>query len=367
MSRFLPEPPHRHGTPASTAVVLVNLGTPDAPTAPALRRYLKQFLSDPRVVEIPKPLWWPILNGIILNLRPKKSAAKYATVWMPEGSPLRVHTERQATLLKGLLGQRGHRVTVTWAMRYGSPSIPETLTRLKAEGASRILVVPMYPQYAASTTATVVDACSAWLLQTRNQPEMRFVRNFHDQEGYLAALEQSVRRHWQANGPLGDNDRLLISFHGLPKRSLDLGDPYYCECQKTGRLLAERLNLKPEQYRICFQSRFGKAEWLQPYTAPTLHDWGAQGIHRADVICPGFVADCLETLEEIAQEGRDDFLKAGGKAYHYIPALNEDDAWIGALADLAEQHLAGWPSTTAIDPRQLENSASRAISCGARS
>ncbi|MBL8405405.1 MAG: ferrochelatase [Dechloromonas sp.] len=367
MSRFLPEPPHRHGTPASTAVVLVNLGTPDAPTAPALRRYLKQFLSDPRVVEIPKPLWWPILNGIILNLRPKKSTAKYATVWMPEGSPLRVHTERQATLLKGLLGQRGHRVTVTWAMRYGSPSIPETLTRLKAEGASRILVVPMYPQYAASTTATVVDACSAWLLQTRNQPEMRFVRNFHDQEGYLAALEQSVRRHWQANGPLGDNDRLLISFHGLPKRSLDLGDPYYCECQKTGRLLAERLNLKPEQYRICFQSRFGKAEWLQPYTAPTLHDWGAQGVHRADVICPGFVADCLETLEEIAQEGRDDFLKAGGKAYHYIPALNEDDAWIGALADLAEQHLAGWPSTTAIDPRQLENSASRAISCGARS
>lgn len=364
MSRFLPEPPHRHGTPASTAVVLVNLGTPDAPTAPALRRYLKQFLSDPRVVEIPKPLWWPILNGIILNLRPKKSAAKYATVWMPEGSPLRVHTERQATLLKGMLG---HRVTVTWAMRYGSPSIPETLTRLKAEGASRILVVPMYPQYAASTTATVVDACSAWLLQTRNQPEMRFVRNFHDQEGYLAALEQSVRRHWQANGPLGDNDRLLISFHGLPKRSLNLGDPYYCECQKTGRLLAERLNLKPEQYRICFQSRFGKAEWLQPYTAPTLHDWGAQGIHRADVICPGFVADCLETLEEIAQEGRDDFLKAGGKAYHYIPALNEDDAWIGALADLAEQHLAGWPSTTAIDPRQLENSASRAISCGARS
>lgn len=367
MSRFLPEPPHRHGTPASTAVVLVNLGTPDAPTAPALRRYLKQFLSDPRVVEIPKPLWWPILNGIILNLRPKKSAAKYATVWMPEGSPLRVHTERQATLLKGLLGQRGHRVTVTWAMRYGSPSIPETLARQKAEGANRILVVPMYPQYAASTTATVVDACSAWLLQTRNQPEMRFVRNFHDQEGYLAALEQSVRRHWQANGPLGDNDRLLISFHGLPKRSLDLGDPYYCECQKTGRLLAERLNLKPEQYRICFQSRFGKAEWLQPYTAPTLHDWGAQGIHRADVICPGFVADCLETLEEIAQEGRDDFLKAGGKAYHYIPALNEDDAWIGALADLAEQHLAGWPSTTAIDPRQLENSASRAISCGARS
>jgi ferrochelatase len=366
MPRFLPEPPHRHGQPATTAVVLVNLGTPEAPTAPALKRYLKQFLSDPRVVEIPKPLWWLILNGIILNTRPKKSAAKYATVWLPEGSPLRVHTERQAKLLKGLLGQRGHRLSVTWAMRYGAPSIPDVLSRLKAEGARRILIVPMYPQYAASTTATVVDDAARWLLQTRNQPEMRFVRNFHDHAGYLAALEQSVRRHWQSNGSLGDNDRLLISFHGLPRSSLDLGDPYFCECHKTGRLLAERLNLKPEQFRICFQSRFGKAEWLQPYTAPTLHDWGAQGIRRVDVICPGFTADCLETLEEIAQEGRDDFLKAGGKEYHYIPALNEDDAWIAALADLAEQHLAGWETKAAADPQTLETTASQAMKFGAR-
>ncbi len=367
MPRFLPEPPHRHGTPASTAVILVNLGTPDAPTAPALRRYLKEFLSDPRVVEIPKPLWWLILNGIILNIRPKKSAAKYATVWMPEGSPLRVHTERQAKLLKGLLGQRGHTVTVTWAMRYGSPSLPDTLARLKADGASRILVVPMYPHYAASTTATVVDTACQWLSRTRNQPEMRFVRNFHDDDGYLAALEKTVRQHWQENGPLGDQDRLLISFHGLPKRSLDLGDPYFCECQKTGRLLAERLNLKAEQFQICFQSRFGKAEWLKPYTAPTLHEWGKAGIRRVDVICPGFVADCLETLEEIAQEGRDDFLKAGGREYHYIPALNEDDAWIKALADLTERHLAGWPSRAVADPQALQLSAMRAGKLGAPS
>ena len=365
MPRFLPEPPHRHGTPASTAVVLVNLGTPDAPTAPALRRYLKEFLSDPRVVEIPKPLWWLILNGIILNVRPKKSAAKYATVWMPEGSPLRVHTERQAKLLKGLLGQRGHKVTVTWAMRYGTPSIPETLARLKAEGAGRILLVPMYPQYAASTTATAIDVAGQWLARTRNQPEMRFVRNFHDDEGYLAALEKTVRRHWQANGPLGDRDRLLISFHGLPRRSLDLGDPYYCECRKTGRLLAERLNLQPGQFEICFQSRFGKAEWLKPYTAPTLAEWGRQGVRRVDIICPGFVADCLETLEEIAQEGRDDFLKAGGQEYHYIPAVNEDDAWIAALADLTERHLAGWPSRTAADPQECQASARRATEAGA--
>jgi len=366
MPRFLPEPPYRHGQPATTAVVIVNLGTPDAPDAPSLRRYLKQFLSDPRVVEIPKLAWWPILNGIILNTRPKKSAAKYATVWMPEGSPLRVHTERQAKLLKGLLGQRGHRVTVNWAMRYGSPSIADVLDRLKADGARRILIVPMYPQYAASTTATVVDDAARWLLQTRNQPEMRFVRNFHDHAGYLAALEQSVHKHWQTNGPLGANDRLLISFHGLPRRSLDLGDPYFCECHKTGRLLAERLNLRPEQFQICFQSRFGKAEWLQPYTAPTLHEWGTQGVHRVDVICPGFVADCLETLEEIAQEGRDDFLKAGGKEYHYIPALNEDDAWIAALADLAEQHLAGWETRAADDVRALETSAQQARKFGAR-
>ncbi len=365
MPRFLPEPPHRHGTPASTAVVLVNLGTPDAPTAPALRRYLKEFLSDPRVVEIPKPLWWLILNGIILNVRPKKSAAKYATVWLPEGSPLRVHTERQAKLLKGLLGQRGHQVTVTWAMRYGTPSIPETLARLKAEGAGRILLVPMYPQYAASTTATAIDVAGQWLARTRNQPEMRFVRNFHDDDGYLAALEKTVRRHWQANGPLGDRDRLLISFHGLPRRSLDLGDPYYCECRKTGRLLAERLNLQPGQFEICFQSRFGKAEWLKPYTAPTLEEWGRQGVHRVDIICPGFVADCLETLEEIAQEGRDDFLKAGGQEYHYIPAVNEDDAWIAALADLTERHLAGWPSREAAEPQQCQASARRAREAGA--
>ena len=366
MPQYLPEPPYRHGTPATTAVVLVNLGTPDAPTAPALKRYLRQFLSDPRVVEIPKALWWLILNGIILNVRPKKSAAKYATVWMPEGSPLRVHTERQAKLLKGLLGQRGQRVVVTWAMRYGTPGIGEVLSCLKADGVRRILVIPMYPQYAASTTATVVDEAARWLRQTRNQPEMRFIRNFHDHEGYLEALETTVRRHWQANGPLGNNDRLLISFHGLPRRSLDLGDPYFCESQKTARLLAERLNLKPEQVHTCFQSRFGKAEWLQPYTAPTLQELGRQGIRRVDVICPGFVADCLETLEEIAQEGRDDFLKAGGQEYHYIPALNEDDAWIAALADLAEQHLAGWPTRAAVDEQAMETSARQAAKFGAR-
>ena len=366
MPRYLPEPSYRHGTPPSTAVLIANLGTPDEATAPALRRYLKEFLSDPRVVEIPKAIWWLILNGIILNIRPKKSAAKYASVWMAEGSPLRVHTERQAKLLKGLLGERGHHLTVDWAMRYGTRSIPEMLAQLKANGATRILLVPMYPQYAASTTATVNDEACRWLLKLRNQPEMRFVRNFHDDDGYIAALEKSVRKHWQETGPLGPDDRLLISFHGLPKRSLELGDPYFCECHKTGRLLAERLQLKPEQYRLCFQSRFGKAEWLQPYTAPTLHELGKAGIRRLDVICPGFTADCLETLEEIAQEGRDDFIAAGGKEYHYIPALNEDEAWIGALADLVERQLGGWETRQTADPAALAISASEAMKYGAK-
>jgi protoporphyrin/coproporphyrin ferrochelatase len=366
MPRFLPEPAHRHGNPASTAVVLVNLGTPDAPDGPSLKRYLKQFLSDPRVVEIPKPIWWLILNGIILNTRPKKSAAKYASVWMPEGSPLRVHTERQAKLLAGYLGEKGHHLTVNFAMRYGSPSISDVLSKLKAGGATRILIVPMYPQYAASTTATVVDEAALWLTRTRNQPEMRFIRNFHDDEGYIGALEQTVRKHWQQSGQLEANDRLIISFHGLPRRSLDLGDPYFCECQKTGRLLAERLKLQPEQYKVCFQSRFGKAEWLQPYTAPTLLAMGKEGVRRVDIICPGFVADCLETLEEIAMEGKHDFIAAGGKEYHYIPALNEDNRWLHALSHLVEQHLAGWPTRAEIDPKALETSARLAVKLGGR-
>lgn len=365
MPRFLPEPAHQHDAAAQTAVVLINLGTPEAPTAPALRRYLKEFLSDPRVVEIPRLIWWPILNGIILNLRPRKSAEKYATVWTPDGSPLKVHTERQAKLLGGLLGEQGHRVKVTWAMRYGAPSVPDVLTRLKTEGASRILLVPMYPQYAASTTATVLDAACAWLRRTRNQPEIRSIRNFHDEEGYLTALEQTVRAHWRQHGQPDAGSRLVISFHGLPRRSLDLGDPYYCECQKTGRLLAERLGLSPEQYAVCFQSRFGRAEWLQPYTAPTLEAMAKAGVRRVDVICPGFVADCLETLEEIALEGKDTFLAAGGKEYRYIPALNEEPGWIEALAHLVERHLQGWPSREVASPERLVATAQRARKLGA--
>lgn len=366
MTQLLPEPFYRHGTAAKTAVLLINLGTPDTPTAPAVRRYLKEFLSDPRVVEIPRTIWWLILNGIILNIRPKKSAEKYAAIWTPDGSPLKVHTEKQTKLLRGFLGQAGHQVVVDYAMRYGQPSIPATLSRLKAEGCTRFLLLPLYPQYSSSTTATAFDAAYRWAQSLRNQPEMRTVRSFADHPGYIEALAASVRKHWMENGRPASSYKLIMSFHGVPRYTLDKGDPYHCECHKTGRLLAEALNLGAEEYQVCFQSRFGRAEWLQPYTAPTLAALGKQGVQNVDILCPGFPADCLETLEEIAMEGKTEFIQAGGKNYCYIPCLNERDDWIHALADLAATHLQGWPTKISAEPGTLETSALRAKALGAK-
>ena len=337
---YLPEPAYQHGTLAKTGILLINLGTPDAPTGQALRPYLKEFLSDPRVVEIPRAVWWLILNGIILNTRPKKSAEKYAQIWTSEGSPLQFHTERQAKLLKGYLGDRVKApIVVEYAMRYGNPSVASVLARLKEQGCDRILVLPLYPQYAASSTATAFDAVFQALAGQRNVPAIRTVKHYHDHPGYIAALAQNVRDYWQQNGR---PDKLVMSFHGVPRFSLDKGDPYHCECQKTGRLLAEALGLDEKQYKLCFQSRFGRAEWLQPYTAATLEALGKEGVGLVDVVCPGFVADCLETLEEIAMEGKASFLNAGGKEFHYIPALNERPEWMAALADIALEHLQGW-------------------------
>jgi len=339
---FQAEPALPHGTPTRTAVVLVNLGTPDEPTAPALRRYLREFLSDRRVVEIPRLVWWPILHGIILNTRPAKSAAKYASVWTDQGSPLAMWTARQATLLQGSLGERGQRppqLLVRYAMRYGNPSIASVLDELKAENATRILILPLYPQYAAATTASVNDAVMAWSMRQRRQPELRFVQRYHDDPLYIDALVQRVRSHWMTHGR---GDKLVLSFHGVPERSLLLGDPYHCECHKTARLMAERLGLKPDEWLVTFQSRFGKAKWLQPYTEPTLVKLAREGLSRVDVMCPGFTSDCLETLEEIAQEARDAFLGAGGRAFEYIPALNDRPEWIAALAGIALRHLQGW-------------------------
>ena len=346
-----------HGQPERTAVLLVQLGTPAAPTAPALRTYLRQFLSDPRVVEIPPILWQPILRGPILAFRPAKSAAKYATVWTEQGSPLRVNSEKQATMLRGWLGERGHDVEVALAMRYGEPSIESVLRQLRERNLARLLVLPMYPQYAGSTTATAIDAVCAELARWRNPPELRTIKHFHDDPAYIDALAASVRRHWEREGRA---DKLVMSFHGVPERTLRLGDPYHCECHKTGRLLAERLGLADGQWLVTFQSRFGKAKWLQPYTEPTLVELASKGLGSVDVMCPGFVADCLETLEEIAQEARHAFMGAGGKAFRYVPCLNDAPSFIDALAGLTERHLSGW-STRRVDDAQAEATRSEVL------
>jgi protoporphyrin/coproporphyrin ferrochelatase len=360
---FFREPPFTHGQPPLTAVLFCNLGTPDAPTPVAVRRFLAEFLSDHRVVEIPRLLWMVILHGIILRVRPAKSAAKYASIWTPEGSPLRAWTEKQAKLLQGWLGQRGHQVKVYHAMRYGSTSIAQQLDMLKAGGVTRVLILPAYPQYSATTTASVFDAVYAWAARTRRVPEFRFVNHYHDHPGYIDALAKSVRKHWLTHGK---PDQLVMSFHGVPERTLQLGDPYHCECMKTARLLAESLGLTKDEFKVSFQSRLGRARWLQPYTEPSLIALAKTGIKRVDVICPGFNCDGLETLEEIDQEGRAAFLAAGGKEFNYIACLNDFEPWISALCDIAQQHLAGWVTTTPTSPGELAASRANALIMGAK-
>lgn len=352
MPFYQPEPPYQHSQIARTGILLINLGTPEAPTAKAVRPYLKEFLSDRRVVEIPRLIWWLILNGIILNIRPKKSAEKYASIWRSEGSPLKYFTDRMAKLLKGYLGERlGQTVLVEYAMRYGQPSVADRIAEMKAQGVDRLLILPLYPQYAASSTGSALDAVWQSLLHQRNPPEIRVIKHFHADAGYIDALRQSVQAYWAEHG---QPDVLVMSFHGIPRRSLELGDPYHCECHRTGRLLAEALKLTPAQYRVSFQSRFGRAEWLQPYTVATLEELGKQNTGRVDVICPGFIADCLETLEEIAMEGKEIFQQAGGINYRYIPALNDQPFWIDALVNLALKQMDGW-----LDPAGMEKNSTQ--------
>lgn len=363
LAPFAPEPPFNHGQQQRTAVLYCNLGTPDAPTTPAVRRFLQEFLSDPRVVEIPRLLWLMILHGVILRTRPAKSAAKYASIWRPEGSPLKIWTEKQALLLQGWLAQRGHDVQVRYAMRYGSSSIASQLDALKAAGSTRILILPAYPQYSATSTASLFDAVYAWAGRVRTLPELRFVNHYHDDPHYIAALAGSIRHYWQAHGR---PDQLVMSFHGVPERTLFLGDPYHCECLKTARLLAGQLGLAQELYKVTFQSRLGRAKWLQPYTEPSLIAMAKAGVSRVDVVCPAFTSDCLETLEEINIEGRTAFLQAGGKEFHYIACLNDDPAWITALCEITQQHLAGWPTKTEVDAGTLAASRAAALARGAK-
>ena len=366
--RYLPEPPFSHDRTPRVGVLLVNLGTPDAATPGAVRRYLAEFLADPRVVEIPPAAWLPLLHGVILRVRPAKSAAKYAAIWHKDGSPLLVHSQRQKVLLLGYLGQRlkaqglpADLCPVELGMRYGNPSIAGALERLRGAGCERILVVPLYPQYAASTTGAAFDGVARHLERTRRVPGLRFVDAFHADEGYIGALARNLHDDWMRNGR---PDHLVLSFHGLPRRTLERGDPYHCHCQVTARLLAREVGLEASQWTLSFQSRFGRARWLEPYTVDVLRDLARKGTRRVDVYCPGFVADCLETLEEIAIEGRQAFVAAGGKELHAVPCLNEHPAWIGALADLVHRELTGWLTPPPEAPAR-EAAAARARALGA--
>lgn len=359
---------HSHARAPRIGILLSNLGTPDAPTAKAVRTYLAEFLSDRRVVEIPRLVWLAILHGIILRTRPAKSAKKYATVWMPEGSPLLVWTNRQAQYLRGAIGERlksmglpADHIKIEVGMRYGNPSIASALAKLKADGCDRILLLPMYPQYAASTTATACDAVFKTFAKDRYMPALRTITTWHDDPAYIKALAAGINAFWMKHGR---PDKLLMSFHGVPKYTLMNGDPYHCMCHKTGRLLATELGLTNDQWVLTFQSRFGRAEWLQPYTDATLRALPGQGIKRLHVVCPGFPADCLETLEEIAMEGKETFLHSGGSEYDYIPALNDHPALTHALTDLALTHLQGWLNAPAT-PTELQAQALRAKALGA--
>lgn len=339
--KFFSTAAHPHGAADRSAVLLINLGTPRAPTPHAVRGFLEEFLLDARVVEIARAPWWLLLKGVILPTRSRASAARYASVWTEEGSPLLAHSERQHRALAAELQRRGLDLQVYLAMRYGDPSIDAALEQMRREQVNRLLVLPMYPQYSATTTASALDGLMRVLQRTRNVPELRWIRSFADDPGYIEALRHSVRGYWDAHGR---PEKLVMSFHGLPRRNQQLGDPYDSECLKTAGLLAQALGIEQQEYLVCFQSRFGRARWLEPYTADTLRSLARDGVGRVDVVCPGFVADCLETLEEIALEARRDFLNSGGREFRYIPCLNDAPRFVAALADLIERHVQGWPA-----------------------
>lgn len=345
MPKYVGNPDYSHDRPGCAGILITNLGTPAEPTTRAVRRYLAQFLSDPRVIETPRILWWPILHGIILRVRPRRSARAYSKVWTAQGSPLLQLSERLVAGLRRQLGDSGlSTVQLALGMRYGQPSIEQALETLRANGVTRLLVLPLYPQYSAPTTASTFDAVSAVLRRWRWLPELRFVASYHDHPAYLDALAQSVRNYWQQHG---QGERLLMSFHGLPMDYFLAGDPYFCQCQRTARELAERLSLRETQWAITFQSRFGPRQWLQPYTDKTLEQWGKQRIGNIDVICPGFAIDCLETLEEIQLQNAEIFRAAGGGELRYIPALNDGPEHVDALTRLITEHAQGW---TALPP-----------------
>lgn len=344
MAKYKGNSDFKHGTPETLGVLITNLGTPDAPDTPALRRYLGEFLSDPRVIEVPKLIWKCILHGVILRTRPSKSAHAYQVVWTENGSPLMdISLKQLAGINKRLQEKLKGNISVKLAMRYGNPSIDSVLDEFAKESVRRIVVLPLYPQYSATTTASTFDAIADSFKKRRWLPDFRFISHYHDNTQYIDALAKSIQQHWETNGRA---DKLLFSFHGIPKDYFLAGDPYHCECHKTARLVTEKLGLKEDEWQLTFQSRFGPREWLKPYTDITLQEWGAEGIKSVQVICPGFSADCLETLEEIQIQNRDFFLEAGGESFSYIPCLNDNNEHLDMLSNLIMQHSQGWPETS---------------------
>ncbi|MGO1328219.1 MAG: ferrochelatase [Idiomarina loihiensis] len=348
--KYQGSPGFSHGQADKIGVLVTNLGTPQAPTKKALKPYLKEFLSDPRVVEVPRLLWFLILNGVILRFRPKRSAEAYKTVWTDRGSPLLFHTQDQASAIEAKLKQTwGDNIVVDFAMRYGNPALGDVVEKMMQKGVRKLLVLPLYPQYSASTTASTFDALAKNFTKRRWLPELRFITHYHDFSPFIEAAAQRIERHWDAHGRA---DKLLFSYHGIPLRYLKNGDPYHCECYKTSRLLAERLGLGKDEYLTTFQSRFGREEWLQPYTDMTMKALPGKGVKSVQVFCPGFSSDCLETVEEIGEENREYFMESGGERYEYISALNAESGHIDALSQLIESNLQGWSVEEVTEQRQ---------------
>lgn len=349
--KYQGSPTFTHAQADKIGILVTNLGTPDAPQTKPLRVYLRQFLSDPRVVELPRWLWKLLLEGIILRTRPRRSAAAYRTVWTERGSPLLYITRDQTDGIRAQLQQHyGEDVVIAFGMRYGNPSISSALQQLFDQGARKILVLPLYPQYSAATTGSTFDAIAEDFRQRRWLPDFRFISHYHDEPAYIAAVADSITAFWQQHGR---PQKLVLSYHGVPLSYLQKGDPYHCECHKTSRLIAERLGLAKGDYLTTFQSRFGREEWLKPYTDETLKQLPGMGITDVHVVCPGFSADCLETIEEIGEENREYFIEAGGQSYHYIPALNAEAVHIDFLSSLIQRHLTGWQVTSDASERAV--------------
>ncbi len=351
--KYIGTPEFSHGTPEKMGVLLVNLGTPDAPETPQVRRYLAQFLSDPRIIELPRWLWKIILHGIILRVRPPKSAEAYREVWSKtEGSPLLSISRKQQAALQQELAQRfSEDVVVGLGMRYGTPSVDDALTGLEQHNVRRLLVIPMYPQYSGTTTASVFDEVASRLQRTRWLPELRFINQWCDEPGYIKVLADSVRKHWAEHG---QNELLVTSYHGIPKRYLLNGDPYHCLCRKTTRLLADELGIEQSKAMVVFQSRVGREEWLQPYCDETMKQLPRDGVKNIDIISPAFAADCLETVEEIDGENREYFMENGGESFNYISCLNDQPGHISFMADLVSRHIQGWPEADAARNKSVE-------------